>query len=97
MSIISFYLKTYSVNAYSGYELNLTDITIKFRTIDVLMTLDLKTVFYKKYLGTYMIYLHTKFHTPSSIRSLDIVIKPKAKEKFLTVVIYYFIFYENYF
>jgi hypothetical protein len=40
-----------------------------------------------KFVDMFMVYLHTKFHTPSSSGSLVIAFRPKAKHEFYAAAI----------
>jgi hypothetical protein len=58
-------------------------------------TLDLKTMFETKFLGTFTIYLGTKFHMPGSNVSLVNVINTTTTYKFNAAVIFCFTLYKN--
>jgi hypothetical protein len=64
--------------------LNSSDLTSNFLTISVSLIGDLQTLSHTELLGMFMIYLHTKFHTPISTESLAIAMKHKTKERFRT-------------
>jgi hypothetical protein len=52
-------------------------------------------MFHTKFVGTFMSYLHTKFHTRGCNDLLVIAIKLKAKFRFCTAVTLLFSFYKN--
>jgi hypothetical protein len=61
--------------------LNLSDLTSKFLIFPVSVIVDLKTLCHTELVGMFMIYRHTKFHTPFSSESLAITMKLKTKKK----------------
>jgi len=59
----------------------LSDITSKYRTIVVLVVIDLLAVLHTQFVDAVIICLHTKFHIPSSIDSIFVATESKTKRR----------------
>jgi hypothetical protein len=62
----------------------------EFCTVAMFVTVDLQKTLYIEYVNMFVVYLHTKFHIPSSSCSLIIAIKLKAEENFHIAVMVLF-------
>lgn len=70
--------------------LNLSDITLKFRTTNMLVFVKLYEIFYTKSVRMFENCFHKILHNPSPNKLLVIILKVKAKLRFLTAVMLLF-------